>query len=191
VVEQNELKQYKSLIFVSWLMLGHFGFVNVASAEYQVNSSNATVTFSGEHAGMRFEGKFETWSARISLGDDSNNDERSIHADFDLRSAKTGDSIYDETLPEGDWFDVDNHPEGSFVSEQILINDKGYAVSGTLTLRGKMLPSNFNLVREGERLKAQLPINRLDYGIGVESDPEAEWVSEFIQLSIDIPVQIK
>jgi polyisoprenoid-binding protein YceI len=183
VVEQSRLKTIK-LVLV-WLCL----IVSVGvHAEYKVSQQNASVTFSGEHAGMKFNGAFENWSADVALPDAQNQSgEAKIEAEFDLSSAKTGDMVYDETLPEGDWFDVKNHPTGSFVSNSITPSDNGYAVEGILTLRGKGVPSNFTLVKNNGRLVASVPINRIAYDIGLDSDPDAEWVSEIIELKIDIP----
>ncbi|MFC4701906.1 YceI family protein [Glaciecola siphonariae] len=154
-------------------------------ARFEINNQNASVAFSGEHAGMTFSGKFEQWTGSIILP--NANDSGSIETTFDLSSAKTGDFVYDETLPEADWFDVENHPTGSFVSRSVTAAADGFSVSGELTLRGMSKPVKFTLKKDGGRLKATLPIKRLDYNIGYDSDPQAEWVSEDILLKIDVP----
>ena len=157
--------------------------VNVAQAEIKSSEKSGTVTFSGQHAGMDFNGKFERWQARLSLPPKPNS---SITATFYLNSAKTGDSIYDSTLPESDWFDTQNHPKGEFVSTEVLAIDYAYQVSGNLTLKGVTVPVDFILKESGHHLTANLDINRLDFKIGTESDPEAEWVSKTISLTIII-----
>jgi polyisoprenoid-binding protein YceI len=160
---------------------------NVSSAdlkkEFTADNKNSEVGFSGEHAGMDFSGLFESWQATLRLPP---LEQAKIEASFDLRTAKTGDFTYDSTLPEGDWFDVENHPEGSFVSESIEVSDKGYRVTGLLTLRGISKIQSFELVNADNRLVADFEINRLDYAIGLDSDPEAEWVSRDIQMRLDI-----
>lgn len=152
-----------------------------ADMPIKVDNGNSTVSFAGEHAGMKFKGVFEEWSAKLVLPP---SDDPSIQASFDLRSAKTGDSTYDSTLPEGDWFDVENHPEGTFVSSNIEKKDDNYKVSGNLTLRGLTHPVSFVLVREGDKLEASFDIDRLKYKIGMDSDPEAEWVSQIIKMNM-------
>ena len=181
-----------------------------AMTELDINDSAGTVSFSGKHAGMTFNGEFESWTATIHLpnssqamqghsqghskdhsqGNSQGNSQVSpafVKADFDLSSAETGDSLYNETLLEGDWFDVENHPRGGFESESVVSTAEGHEVIGNLTLRGKTLPISFILQQEDGRLLASFDIDRLAYGIGVESDPDAEWVSQFINLQLNIP----
>ncbi|MDT0628683.1 YceI family protein [Alteromonas sp. W364] len=152
-----------------------------ADEPLNVDNSNSTVRFAGEHAGMKFEGIFEKWSAKLVLPP---NDAPSIKADFDLRSAKTGDSTYDNTLPEGDWFDVENHPKGKFVSTKIEKKGDNYEVSGDLSLRGLTHPVSFVLISKGDKLEASFDIDRLKYKIGMDSDPDAEWVSQIIKMNM-------
>nr|WP_136250203.1 YceI family protein [Ningiella ruwaisensis] len=149
-----------------------------------IDNTQGIVGFAGEHAGMAFSGEFTRWNAKISLPPEAS---PSIEAEFQLASARTGDAIYDETLPEGDWFDVKNHPVGKFTSSNIEAVDNGYLVEGTLRLRGKTLPVSFKLNENGERLQSRFAIDRLEYGIGLDSDPEADWVSREIQMTLDIP----
>jgi polyisoprenoid-binding protein YceI len=153
----------------------------VVQAEIKSSQQSGSVTFAGQHAGMDFKGKFERWQARLNLPPQSN---PSITATFYLNSAKTGDSIYDSTLPEFDWFDSQNHPKGEFVSSKIDTTDNGYQVSGNLTLKGITAPVDFVLKETNNKLTANFDINRLDFNIGTESDSEAEWVSKTISLSI-------
>jgi polyisoprenoid-binding protein YceI len=158
----------------------------ITLSQIKVSNADGTVGFSGKHAGMTFSGEFLKWNAQLLLPPASN---AYVNAEFDLRTAETGDSTYDDTLPEGDWFDVDNHPQGTFVSEEVIQTSEGYQVSGKLSLRGKALPVSFLLQEDGGRLTSQFKIDRLSYGIGFESDPDADWVSKYIELTLDIPKQ--
>ncbi|MFT6269425.1 MAG: polyisoprenoid-binding protein YceI [Alphaproteobacteria bacterium] len=169
--------------------LGLFMLLFIASASvfalqsYEVDSKGSKVGFSGTHLGMQFYGEFETWQAKLVLPPQSN---PSITATFDLTKAKTGDFIYDSTLVEGDWFDVEKHPQGSFVSDVIEVVEGGYKVSGKLTLRGVAKIQSFILTQSGNKLTAEFPINRLEYGIGLDSDPKGEWVSKDITMRLDL-----
>ncbi len=156
-------------------------------AKYNVDNNDSEVTFSGEHAGMTFSGEFKKWRAQITLPGVSANNEGAISATFDLSTAKTGDSTYDETLPEGDWFDVENHPQGFFESTSVAPSSDGYIVEGNLTLRGKAKPVVFTLKEHDGRLVATFAIDRLAYGIGTESDPDADWIDQQIKMTVDIP----
>ena len=164
---------------VMYLCLGNQN----AHAELQSSHQSGSVAFSGEHAGMNFEGKFERWQAILILPPQSN---PNITATFYMSSAKTGDSIYDSTLPEFDWFDVENHALGKFVSTKIEITEDGFQVLGDLTIKNITKPVSFMLTDSENKFSARFGINRLDYQIGLESDPDAEWVSKTISISMVI-----
>lgn len=159
--------------------------LSVKSAQSEIKASNqtGTIAFAGKHAGMTFEGKFERWQARLVLPPEAN---PVVTATFQLRHAKTGDSTYDSTLPETDWFDVKNHPLGEFVSTEVVAITTGYQVAGNLTLKGITKLVSFALVDKDNKLAANFAINRLDYKIGFDSDPDADWVSETITMALVI-----
>ncbi|MBF7073892.1 YceI family protein [Glaciecola sp. MH2013] len=149
----------------------------------KVSSKDSEVVFSGEHAGMTFSGIFEKWQGSLRLPP---LEKPSIEAEFHLGSANTGDATYDSTLPEGDWFDVKNHPKGKFKSTTIISKGSDFEVQGKLTLRGIEQAVVFVLQDKGDSYEAKFDINRLKYKIGMESDPEAEWVSKTINMHMTL-----
>jgi polyisoprenoid-binding protein YceI len=177
------LKQIISLLFGAsvWVLSNSPA---LSQGTLDISQADGEVGFSGKHAGMTFKGVFLRWNAQLMLPPSA---EPFVNAEFDLSSAETGDSTYDDTLPEGDWFDVDNHPRGVFKSTQVTQEGQGYKVEGELTLRGKSLPASFLLIEDGKRLTSTFIVDRIDYGIGLESDPDADWVDREIHLRLDIP----
>jgi polyisoprenoid-binding protein YceI len=163
--------------FIIYLSLG----TTLVHAEFKASQDSGLVSFSGQHAGMNFKGKFERWQATLILPPQSNTN---ITATFHMNSAKTGDSIYDSTLPEFDWFDVENYGLAKFVSTNIIVVGESYHVEGNLTLRGITNPVSFILANIDDKLTGSFDINRLAYKIGFESDPDAEWVSKKISISM-------
>lgn len=163
----------------------------VLAKTYVVDKAASQISFMGTHAGKPFEGKFGTWQADIEF-DPDNLEGSKIKAVFDLKDAKTGNAMFDGTLPQADWFDVKNTPQGVFESTQIMSKGDGvYAASGELTLRGVTQPVAFDftiddLSASPVKVKAEFPIDRLAYGIGQKSDASAEWVSQTIEVLLDI-----
>lgn len=161
------------------------------AAPYSVDKEASTITFAGEHAGNAFSGVFESWEAEIAF-DPDNLAASHVKAVFDLASATTGNKTYDGTLPQGDWFDVENHPQGVFESRSFVLNEDGsYSAEGVLTLRGVEQPLSFtftlsDLSHSPVTVQAGFTIDRLAYGMGEKSDPEAEWVSREIQITLDL-----
>nr|WP_297349978.1 YceI family protein [uncultured Glaciecola sp.] len=170
-------------LLIALLVAGIYSTPTFAQEKLSVDAKNSQVTFAGEHVGMAFSGVFNKWNAELILPPETS---PKIIATFDVSSAKTGDSTYDSTLPEGDWFDVENHPEGVFESSQIVAKGDDYEVTGALTLRGISQPVSFLLKNNSATLTASFSIDRLAYKIGMDSDPDAEWVSKAIKMTLTL-----
>ena len=171
----------------------------------QIDLDQSQATFSGEHAGDAFSGQFQSWQVEIDLNPaDLGNSH--ISATFDLTSAKTGNAMYDGTLPEQDWFHVKKYPQAIFKST--LIEKAGpnvLHVKGHLTLKARTQQVAFDFhvpkletihlqgagetANDTRMLAAMFPIDRLAFGIGSGSDPKAEWVSQAIQVHIKLKVK--
>lgn len=165
---------------------------DAAPGAYVVDYGASTVSFSGIHAGDQFRGTFSEWSADIQFDPGALADSRA-DIRFALSSASTGNPFYDGTLPESDWFDIANHPEGRFAATSVVAGDQDgtFIMEGDLTLRGKSLPLRlpftYDVVEDGTAIvKGSVIADRLAYGIGENSDATAEWVSQEITIDIDI-----
>lgn len=161
------------------------------ATEYTIDYANSHVNFSGTHAGNAFNGKFEDWQATIVF-DPNHLAESKLEATFQTASAKTGNAMYDGTLPKGDWFDVKNHPTATFTSESIeQTGVNQYLAQGTLTIKEISQPVAlpFKLTSPAEQpvtAMGTVTLNRLDFNIGKQSDPKADWVGETIEIDIKV-----
>jgi len=158
---------------------------------YSVDTSESNLIFSGTHAGNVFEGSFTDWDAAVSFT--PNNLSHSwIRASFRPESAQTGNKMYDDNLRSTDWFFVRKHPEAQFESDTITLKDDGtYTATGRLTIRGITQPQNITFMiteHTSETLRAQgyAKIDRFAFEMGMENDPKANWVSQIIDLKLDI-----
>jgi polyisoprenoid-binding protein YceI len=155
------------------------------------DQGTGTVGFSGTHAGDAFRGTFRQWESAIVF-DPAVVAKGHISARFELGSARTGNAMYDGTLPKADWLDVEVHPHGTFVSSRISENrDGSYTVAGVLTLRGIARPISFPLsitpAADGSlSVKGEFAVDRLAYGIGAGSDPSSEWVGRQIAVQLEL-----
>jgi len=163
----------------------------VQAATYVIDYDQSQVEFSGTHAGNDFTGVFEEWSAAIVF-DPAALDTSSITASFKAASAKTGDKMYDGTLPQADWFDAKNHPDIVFESTGFeALGDNQYRANGTLTIKETTQPLSFDftvsdLSQAPVTAEGSFDVDRLAYQIGVKSDAKAEWVGQMIGLSVAI-----
>lgn len=156
---------------------------NVLADKIETNASTSQLSFTGQHAGRDFTGVFNSWNATLVLPP---SEDPNIQAAFQVASAETGNTLYDETLTEEDWFAADKYPTATFTSTSVEKTPVGYKVTGTLRLRDKSNEVEFELAESTKGLSASFSIDRLAFGIGETSDPTAEWVSRNIGLQLTI-----
>lgn len=177
------------LIFVVILFL--FSSLPAYAADYSVDYTKSHIIFKGKHATNDFQGQFENWTANVSFDLDNPSNSK-ISATFVTNSAKTGDALYDGTLPQKDWFASKEYPEAHFESNSISKKTENqYVAKGSLTIRDITRPISFPFTLEpldgGEQKAiASFIINRLDFNIGKESDPNTEWVDQDITVELEI-----
>ena len=161
------------------------------ASSYKVEPAISSIAFSGEHAGTPFRGVFERYVVDIDF-DPANVEATSIRATIDLASAKTGNKMFDGALPNDDWFDIKNSPNGLFKSTKVeKMLDGKYQVTGDLTLRGITHPVTFVFALDRDDVpeinaSATLTVDRLAYDIGKKSDAKAEWVSKDIGITLKL-----
>lgn len=166
------------------------------AAEYTVNPAQSSIRFSGKHAGNNFSGAFGAWEGKIDF-DPANLATSHVEIKIDTASAKTGNAMYDGTLPTADWFDSKTYPEAKFVSESFkFIDGNRYQVKGLLTLRGVSVSVDFiftlNITQGGlATASASFILDRIAFGMGAKSDPKAEWVERNVKIDLDVVAQRK
>ncbi len=157
---------------------------------WTVDSANSSIGFSGAHSGAPFNGRFETWSAQIAFDPDNLADAK-VRVTIDTGSAKTGDRFQERTLGESEWFDSRRHPQATYETVSIVrLSPTRYLANGALTVKGKAtplaMPFDLSIENGVATMRARLTLDRIALGLGVESDPKAEWVSRQIPLAIEV-----
>ncbi len=190
--KENLLKRmsfFKSLIIILII----FGLTpNLKASEFELLKSESYIEFSGTHAGNKFKGKFNDFDAQINFDfDDVANSK--IKIVINNASAETDNKMYDGTLPSKDWFDVENYENSIFESTRIEKENGKYIVIGNLTIRDitKEISYEAIITKLDEHAKGSFDINRLDYKIGKNSDPKAEWVSKNININFAVKAKNK
>jgi cytochrome b561/polyisoprenoid-binding protein YceI len=160
-----------------------------APSIWRVDQGKSSIRFSGAHAGVAFNGRFSEWSADIRF-DPNNLDASSANVTIRTGSASDGVALHDQSLPGAEWFDVANHPTATFRTERIERHGDGYRARGTLTMKGRPVDVRlpFTLTINGDRavMDGQMSLRRRDADLGMESDPDAEWVSEDIDIAVHV-----
>ncbi|MBL0743718.1 YceI family protein [Chryseolinea lacunae] len=148
----------------------------MAKTTWSLDPTHSEVQFKVRHLMVSWvTGAFQKFEATVETeGDDIAT--ASVTFKADLSSISTNNEQRDAHLRSGDFFDADNHPQVSFVSNKLeKVTDADYKMHGTLTMRGVSKPLTVNVdfggivkdpwgnTRAGFTMNGKL--NRKDFGI--------------------------
>lgn len=163
---------------------------------WTIDPSHSEVGFQVRHLMVsKVRGSFASFSGNIVVDGDS----ASVSVEIDPASINTRDENRDNHVRSGDFFDVENHPKWTFVSNSVKIAGNDITVSGDLTMRGVTKP----VVLAGEFLgvntdpwgnnkaafEASATVNRKDFGIEWNAPLETGGVLVGEEVKISLEVQ--
>jgi polyisoprenoid-binding protein YceI len=141
---------------------------------WNLDPSHSNVGFTVRHAGIsKVRGVFKESSAVVKAGEELS--DFSIEAVIKAGSFDSGDVNRDGHVKSGDFFDVENFPEWTFVSKSLTQSGEEFILTGDLTIKGVskeieldvefngIARDPFGLLRAG--LEAKTVISRKDFGI--------------------------
>jgi polyisoprenoid-binding protein YceI len=166
--------------------------VGALAAPWTVVPETSSVGFVGTQQGTKFNGRFQTFTAKIDL-DAADATKGSIVGIVQLDSVNTRDSDRDASLLDKDWFNAKQFPEAKFESQKIeKAADGSYVANGNLTLKGTTKPAalKFTLAGSGATAKfaGTMTINRFDFNVG-EGWNDTSWVAQ--DVAVDIKLDLK
>ena len=164
---------------------------------YGIDSVHSSIGFEVKHLGIStFRGSFSGFFGTIVAGDGGI---EKIDGTIDVDSVEVPDKTLVGHLLSPDFFDAENHPQGSFTSTSVEPDGESkYRVSGDFTLRGVTHPIELTVEVEGAgpgmdgsavlSLTASGVINRNDFGIswGAKVESGAAVVAEKVRLVLGI-----
>jgi len=109
----------------------------MATKHWVLDASHSDVQFKVKHLMITtVTGSFKTFSGSVETeGDDITT--AKIQFTADVTSISTNNDQRDAHLKNGEFFDVDNHPQLTFVSSKLeKVDGDDYKLYGTLTMRG-------------------------------------------------------
>lgn len=143
----------------------------VLASEWRTEPAGSRLEFVANAQGSDFTGRFKRFTPRIRF-DPTNPAGASFDVAIELASVDTDNSERDEALPTPDFFWTEKFPRARFIATgcRALPAAGRFQCQGTLTLRGKSRKVAFPFAWSGDsrtaRLSANVPLNRLDFGIG-------------------------
>jgi polyisoprenoid-binding protein YceI len=140
-----------------------FAGVAFAADTYKLTGENTTIEFTGTKKSGKHDGGFKKCTGTVT-----NDGGWKIEVTIDTESLYSDDAKLTNHLKGGDFFGVKDNPTAKFETSKIEKGDKGYTVTGTLTLLGKSKEISFPAeITTGDTftMKAEFSIDRTDYGM--------------------------
>jgi polyisoprenoid-binding protein YceI len=123
----------------------------MTKANWNVDKVHSEVGFSVKHMmNSKAKGTFDQFDGVIEANPEDLTDAK-IEITMDASSINTRNEDRDNHLRSGDFFDVENHPNLTFVATDIKnTGGNNYDVTGDLTIRGTTKPVTLDVTFEGQ-----------------------------------------
>ncbi|NYF99372.1 YceI family protein [Janibacter cremeus] len=142
-----------------------------AAGTYVLDPSHTEIGFVARHAMVtKVRGYFRDLEGTITIGDDLASS--SATATMKTASVDTGSADRDAHLKSADFFDVDTHPEITFVSTGVSnVSGRSFDLTGDLTIMGTTKPVTLAVEYDGT---AQDPFGNVRAGFTATTTVERE-----------------
>ncbi len=164
---------------------------------WTVDPAQSSIKFRFTYVDRPYEGSFREWVATIQFDPEKPEDAR-IRVVIPTASITTPEADFNDALPQGDWFDVANHPQAVFEVRQGVFKDSDtqYEATGILTVKGQppypvRLPFTLRIDGDTARMHGETTLPRLDLDIGgdmptSEASGEDQWVGADVVVVVDV-----
>ena len=155
---------------------------------YEVSVDDSNVEFTGYKVGGEQNCTFFEFEGSLAA---IANDPRTLVVDMsvDLESIIHDNQTFVIVMLGEAFFDVKNHPTGTFKSSKVEKDGEGWKVTGDLTLRGKAVtiafPADIELSDDGASLDATFRVDRLAWGMNWEGKKDA-LIKDEVDMSISL-----
>ena len=149
-------------------MAALFGLsASAAEQKFALTGDNTMVEFTGFKKGGKHEGGFKKLTGTASVDGDAST--LKLEAEIDTDSLYSDNTKLTAHLKNPDFFGVKDNPKATFKSTKVEKADKGYTITGDLTLLGKTkpvtIPASVEVKDDVLTLKSEFKINRFDWGM--------------------------
>lgn len=172
--------------------------VDNISGNYAIDASHTRIGFSARHAMVtKVRGQFDEFegSAHVDAAAPANS---SVKVVIKAASVTTGNEQRDGHLKTPDFFDIENHPEITFVSTKVERDGEEWDITGDLTINGITKSVTIPFEETGSAkdpygnirvgFEGSTTIDRTDWGLSFNAALETGGVlvSEKIKLEFDV-----
>jgi polyisoprenoid-binding protein YceI len=139
-----------------------------ADTKYSLTGDNTNLTFTGTKAKGKHDGGFKklTGTATVTDGDLTT---LKIEVDIDVDSLYSDDTKLTGHLKGPDFFGVKENPTATFKTTKVEKSDKGYTITGDLTMLGKTksvtMPATIGVEGDTLTITSDFKIDRTNWGM--------------------------
>jgi polyisoprenoid-binding protein YceI len=173
--------------------------VDDISGDYTLDTSHSRLGFSARHAMVTtVRGQFQAFTGTAHV-DSQNPGSSRVELTIDASSIDTGNADRNGHLVSADFFEVESHPQITFVSTEVERADEStWVITGDLTIKGVSKPVTVEFEQTGSArdpfgnlrvgFEGSTAINRKDWGLSWNAALETGGVlvSDRIKLEFDI-----
>ena len=175
-------------IIVGLIVYGYSGGNSVP-----VGAGKSRVQFTFTLQNVATQGLFPESTVELLL-DSDNPAANTLNATINTATVTAGDSQIDLALLGSDWFDVENHPQASFKSKQLVsVSENSFSASGTLQIKAIARDLTFPVqltFEENKRVaRGSFKVNRLDFELGNDSQPDEDTAGFQVVVEFEFEVQ--
>lgn len=161
------------------------------TTELAFNGETSSIGFTGSKVTGSHDGGFNDFAGTITLvGDDAT--ASSVEVTIQMASVFSDSERLTGHLQNDDFFDVPNHPTGTFTSTSITEGADGdatHTITGDLTLRGTTqtisFPATIQIDEASVKASAEFSINRMDFGISYAGRQD-DLIRELVVLRLNL-----
>jgi len=168
------------------------------TGDYAIDPAHSRIGFTARHAMVtKVRGQFEELEGTAHV-DAANPADSWVKLTLKAASISTGQAQRDEHLKSGEFFDIETHPDITFVSTAVEADGDDWAITGDLTINGVGKPVTVDFEQTGSAIdpygnlrvgfEGGVTIDRTDWGLSFNAALETGGVlvSEKIKLEFDI-----
>ena len=161
---------------------------SAADSKYALTGDNTKVTFVGKKPDGKHTGGFAKLTGTVTVAE-GDLTKTKIEVEIDTDSLYSDDAKLTGHLKNADFFDVKNNPKATFKSTKVEKGERGYKVTGDLTLLGKTKPVTFPATiteKDGKvTVAASFSIDRTDWGMNYGKGK----IDDKVELGIEVAVK--
>lgn len=176
-------------ILTAFVLLSGTAMVHAAARPLIADKSR--ITFSVKEMGVTVSGRFQRFDAAIDL-DPAKPETSSAKLSVDIASLTTGNADADTIALDEPWLNRRAFPQATFVSSAVeRRGDDRYAVTGTLTIRGKsrtlVVPLTTAAQADGSLVaRGGFTIRRSEFAVGGGEWNQGDVVADEVPVSFEL-----